>query len=492
LEFPNHGHHHRRAVQALIAATALVRLVLAATLGLGIDESYVVSVARPLSLGYFDHPPLHFWIAGVTQWLAGSPPGGPFGNLIVRAPFVALFAGTTWLVYLTTARLFDTRAALWAAVALNLSAVFTLSTAGWVLPDGPLMCGSIATVYCVVRALQSERTAWWIAAGIAGGLALLSKYHAALLAPGVLLYLATTPAHRHWLRRPAPYAAIAIAAIMFSPDVVWNAQHGWVSFAFQASRGTPVHANPLGALARNIGGQVGYVLPWVWVPLILALAAALRAGPRDPSRWLLACLASWPIGLFTLVSLGGNPGLPHWPALGYLMCFPLFGAWARTRRLRVWSVTSAGVLAALVSLVVIQDLTGILPLSSDPTLDLVDWRALRRATRGLPIIAATSWVQAGKAAYAVGPDTPVLCLSAAPHQYLYQRDPRGFVGHDALLVIRPPRHGDVQLERYRPYFDSIEPLGPLTITRLFGRPALTLDLYLAHDLREPFPTSQPY
>jgi 4-amino-4-deoxy-L-arabinose transferase-like glycosyltransferase len=478
-------------VLAIIVGTALARLALSVTLGLGIDESYAVSVSRPLSLGYFDHPPLHFWIAGIAQWLAGSPPAGPWSGLAVRAPFIALFAGTTWFAYLVTARLFGDRAGVWAAGTLNLSAVFGLSTASWVLPDGPLMCASLVAMYCVVRALDADGTGWWLAAGAASGLALLSKYHAALLAPGVFLYLATTPAHRRWLARPGPYLAVGIAAVMFLPDIIWNAHHGWVSFLFQASRGELQHAHHLAALGQNIAGQIGYVLPWVWVPLIIALAGALSAGPRDPAQWLLACLAIWPIGLFTLVSLGGNPGLPHWPALGYLMCFPLLGRWAAGRDLTIWWRTSASVLALVVLVVAVQALTGILPLPprADPTLDLVDWRDLRGASVIPPggFVAATSWLQAGKVAYALGPGVPVLCLSVAPHQYLYQRDPAAFLGRDALLVIRPPAH----IDRYAPYFASIEPLGPVTIGRLTGRPALTVDLFLARDFRQPFPTSQP-
>jgi 4-amino-4-deoxy-L-arabinose transferase-like glycosyltransferase len=477
-------------VLTIIIGTALARLALSVTLGLGIDESYAVSVSRPLSLGYFDHPPLHFWVAGIAQWLAGSPLAGPISGLAVRLPFIALFALTTWLAYLTTARLFGDRAGVWAAGTMNLSAVFGLSTASWVLPDGPLMCASLAAVYCVVRALETDGMAWWLAAGAAGGLALLSKYHAALLAAGVFLYLATTPRDRRWLTRPAPYLAVAIALVMFLPDVVWNARHGWVSFLFQASRGVPQHANPLGALARNVAGQIGYVLPWIWVPLMLALAQALSAGPRDPKRWLLACLAIWPIGLFTLVSLGGNPGLPHWPALGYLMCFPLLGQWATGRDLTVWRRTSALILSAAVLIAVTQTVTGILPLAprADPTLDLVDWRDLQ----DVPVpadgfVAATSWLQAGKVSYALGPHVPVLCLSIAPHQYLYQRDPAAFVGHDALLVIRPP----TRIDRYAPYFASIESLGPRTIHRLGGRAALTVDLFLARGFRQPFPTDQP-
>ena len=48
---------------ALIAVFALARLAFAAALGPGYDESYTIVVARRLDLSYFDHPPLHQWIA---------------------------------------------------------------------------------------------------------------------------------------------------------------------------------------------------------------------------------------------------------------------------------------------------------------------------------------------------------------------------------------------------------------------------------------------
>jgi len=494
-------HTAPRFVGRLIVATACVRLVLAAVTGLGTDESYAVAVARPASLGYFDHPPVHFWIAGAAQALAGSPAAGPWSGVAVRAPFILLFALTTWLTYLVGARLFDERAGAWSAAILNVSAVFSLSTGSWVLPDGPLMCASMATVYCVVRALDGTGAGWWLGAGVAGGLALLSKYHAIFLAAGIFLALVTVPAHRRWLRSPAPYLAVAIGVLLFSPVLLWNAHHGWVSFRFQAGRGVPRPGLHLDALARNIGGQIAYVLPWIWVPLVAALFAALRRGPGEPRGWLLACLASWPIAVFTGVALGGNPGLPHWPALGYLMAIPLLGRWAAAREPTRWWRWSAGALAAVTAVGAVQAATGWLPLPprADPTLDLVDWRALRSAIDSgnlLPpgrVVAATSWIQAGRVGYALGPAVPVLCLSAAPHQFLYQRDPAAAIGHDVLLVIRAPAttEGPPPIDRYRASFASIAPLGPVVIRRLAGRPAFRLWLFLAHDLQQTVATSQP-
>src|ERR1700761_7142734 len=48
---------------AIVVGFFVARIVFAFTFGLGIDESYTVAISRGLSLSYFDHPPLHVWLA---------------------------------------------------------------------------------------------------------------------------------------------------------------------------------------------------------------------------------------------------------------------------------------------------------------------------------------------------------------------------------------------------------------------------------------------
>jgi 4-amino-4-deoxy-L-arabinose transferase-like glycosyltransferase len=461
----------RRSVLWLIATTACARTALALAVGLGVDESYAASVAHPIALSYFDHPPLHFWIAALSELHRGA---SPIADLAVRLPFIALFALTTWLMYLVTARLFDERAGMYAALALNVSPVFSLSTGSWVLPDGPLMCAWLATVYCVIRAVSDgDSVRWWLGAGVSAGLALLSKYHGFLLLCGLLLFLLTTPAVRSWLARPWPYLAAVIALAMFTPVMVWNAEHAWISFAFQGARGLPAHANHMVALLENVGGQIALVAPWVWVPLVLSLVRAVRAGPAESNSWLCVVLGIIPIALFTLVSLGGNPGQPHWPAPGYLMLFPLLGRGAAERRPRAWLIASGAVLAVAALVVAILA----------PIDDLIDWRPLAAAidTSGGRFVAAPSWIQAGKVSWALGPDVPVLCLSSAPHQFAFTRDQRAYVGHDGVIVMRPGTVREM-LPRYQPYFADITFLREVPI-----RGHLTVDLYLARDFQRPFP-----
>ena len=186
------------AVLAIIAAFTVFRLILATALGLGIDEAYTVSVAHDLNLSYFDHPPLQYWIVHSFMPLFGD-------GRAARLPFIALFAGSCWLLYRLTRLLFGTQAGVVAVLALNCSAVFSLADGTWVLPDGPLIFALLAAALVLARYFFPEGketpSPWttWLHAGFWIGVAGLSKYHALLFVAGLLLYLVSVPTRRHLL-----------------------------------------------------------------------------------------------------------------------------------------------------------------------------------------------------------------------------------------------------------------------------------------------------
>jgi 4-amino-4-deoxy-L-arabinose transferase-like glycosyltransferase len=482
---------------ALILGTAALRLLFAAALGLGVDESYMVASGRQWQLSYFDHPPLAWWLAWAAAHLAGND-----SPIVVRLPFIALFALSTVLMYRATSALFDKWAGLAAAAVLNGAPVLGVTSATWVLPDGPLIAALLGALWCLVRALPAHGRAawgWWLAAGVCAGLALLSKYSAVLTLAGAVLFLLTEPASRRWLQRPHPYAAAAAALVLFVPVLVWNAQHDWVSFAFQGERAGG-HFYPLGPLAA-LGGAALYFLPWIWLALVLCAIAALRRGPADPARWLLLCLAAPPIALFTIVALWSHT-LFHWTAPGYLMLVPLLGAaiarrWQKSASMRLAAAATAVVVVAGMALVASQVrhdwLADAAPgwfQRNDPTMALVDWTELRGelARRGLldrpgVAVAATRWLDAGKIDYALAGRVPVLCLCAEPHQYGIVAPLARFAGSDVLIIATRTKPADIAA-RFGPLFRSFAPLPPVELSHA-GRPALSLPLYLGLGLRPP-------
>ncbi len=485
-------------VALLIVTTLLARLLFAGALGLGIDESYMVASGRTLQLGYFDHPPLAWWMAWGASHLAGSD-----AVLVVRLPFVLLFALTTWLMFRLTTVLFGACAGLWAAALLNAAPVFGITDGAWVLPDGPLIAALLGAALCLVSALPAEGRAawgWWLGAGLCAGVALFSKYSAALTIAGAIVFLLTAPDGRRWLRRPHPYAAGLLALVLFSPVLAWNAGHGWASLLFQAGRAGSGKLYPFGPVTTLLGEAL-FILPWIWLPLVACGAVALRRGPQDSGRWLLACLAVPPVLLFMVISLHSRV-LFHWAAPGYLMLFPLLGeAVARRRR------GSRAVRGALVATAVTVTLGAVLvasevrfnwlpevfedfALGKDPDLDAVDWTSLRTdlAARGLLgrpglVVAATRWHDAGKIDYALGGDATVICLGADPREYGLVASAADHAGEDAVIVA--PRTTLAQATaQFGTAFDTLEAL-PDAMVRHAGRPAMLLPLFMGRRLHRP-------
>ncbi len=464
----------------ILGGTAL-RLVLAAAIGLGIDESYMVAAGRTFRLGYFDHPPLSWWLsAGAAQLFGSEAP------VVVRLPFILLFALSSWLMARVTTDAYGERAGLWAALAFSLAPVFGITTGGWVLPDGPLTCALLAAALCLRRGLAGRGAGWWLGAGAAAGLALLSKYSAALVLAGAFLAMATTPRCRGWLARPHPWLAALVALAVFAPVIAWNARNGWASFAFQGGRAAATRFNPLGPFAV-LGGAAGFLLPWIWLGLVMALVRGFRAGPAAPG-WLFAWLAVIPIALFAGIALWSRTPLFHWAMPGYLFLFPPLGAFlAGWRPARRWAIGSAVLLAvavlAAISEVRLNWLAAFRP-GLDPGLQAVDLTALRPelAARGLLAqpIAAPSWNDAGKIGYALGPSTQVLVLNQDARQFGFVSSPAAALGRDVLIVA--PRQDEARIRgTYGGNFAGIETLAPARL-EIPGRGSVTIPLFLGHTL----------
>jgi len=477
-----------RTLLALILVTALLRVALAGVLGLTVDESYTVAISRRLSLSYFDHPPLHVWLVWAWARLTGSEQ-----PLVLRLPDIAMFAASTWLIYRVTAGLFGERPGLWAAVSLNLAPLFTINAGIGIVADAPLVLFSLLAVLCFSRAMllpvdapaPAERPAL-LGAAVAMGLALLSKYTAVFPLAALLYYLLSC--RPRWLLRSSPWLAALIVLILFTPVLVWNHAHAWASFAFQGGRAAPASFS-IARAAASVAGQLLYLLPWIAAGALYALVRALARGRRDPSTWLFACLASGPIAAFSLLALWAKV-LPHWAAIGWLFTLPLLGerlARLETRQprlLRALAAATAAILVALTALLATQAATGwpggFVPAlaAHDPTLDAIDWRELNTmvARLGLKrtgsVVATVSWIDAGKADYALGGRLPVLCLSRDPRHFAWLHDPAQFAGRDALIVAAAGRPD--WLELAAPYFQHIEPGEDIVVRRRNGAAALTL------------------
>jgi hypothetical protein len=487
---------------AILIGFFVARLIFALTLGLGIDESYTVAISRRLSLSYFDHPPLHLWIAHFAAGAAGE-------NVVARMPFVALFLATGWIIYRFATRLFGPRAALIGLFALNVTPFFFASAGSWIVPDGPLLFGLATAAWAASRLFFAERleeaSAWrfWLLVGVGLGLAGLSKYSAVLSAGGLAAFVLISPKQRGWLKHPAPYVAAGVALAMITPVIVWNAQHGWASFEFQGARGVPAGGLRPAQFLTMVLGQIAFLSPWIFAPLVASMASAFRHW-RDDRFLFLLCLSLPPIVLFTLTPLWGGRGQPHWTMPGWFFAFPLLGAWAdrlgvSAGALRRWAFVSLALLAAIVGVAVVDASIGwpwaVLAAgsrSADPLLESFDWRDLTRAPifeRPPSFIISTRWSDAGKIALAFGPRIPVFVLSNDPRGWAFLDDSGGFVGQKGVIVA-PAADVASAVAVAGPLFTGLGQPQFYSLGRL-GRPEIKLALIPANGLTRSLPMPYP-
>ncbi|PMZ83946.1 glycosyltransferase family 39 protein, partial [Pseudomonas sp. FW306-2-11AD] len=85
-------------------------------------------------------------------------------------------------------------------------------------------------LFFLAKVLETGRGVWWLAVGAAVGAALLSKYTAMFFGAAILIWLAAVPKLRRWFLSPWPYLGGLVAFALFSPVILWNADHHWVSF----------------------------------------------------------------------------------------------------------------------------------------------------------------------------------------------------------------------------------------------------------------------
>ncbi len=354
------------AVLALAAGAALARALAFSGTELYSDEAYYWLWAQRPAAGYFDHPPLVAWLIALSSRVLP-------GELGVRLPFLVCGGLTVAFAALLARELSDDAraplfAALLAAAAPMMSLVGSLA-----LPDGPLAAAYTAALWLLARA-RGKR---WVAAGVAVGIALLAKYTAALLAPALVLLVAWDGELRRELRTPWPWLGAAVAVALFTPCLLWNAGHGWISIRFQLFHGFSGTATARSTL-EFLGSQVAGAGP---VALLVGLAALARA--RTSAWKRVGAAALLPLAVTIWSALRGRVEA-NWPALAYPALAAAAGAALARSRGRAPAALAWSSLALTAALVAVFGVEQRSPriLAGTPIVERFHgWRALAEAAR---------------------------------------------------------------------------------------------------------------
>ena len=332
------------------------RAVMAAMVPLTADEAYYWLWSKHLDLGYMDHPPAIAWLIRAGTLLLGNTPLG------IRASGIILSALATLFVWEAARTLLKNEPrAFIAALLFNLTLMIGVEMLA-ATPDTPSIATSAALLFCLARLQQSGNGKWWLWAGIATGLSLLSKYSAFFLLAGSFLWLVLSPRMRVWLRTPWPWSAALLALLIFLPNLYWQTQHDWDTFAFQFGR-VIGHQWTGRFLLEFLGAQLGLASPFIF---ILGVAGLVRAR-RDSDLFLPAMLV-WPALIYFLIHALHDRVEGNWP--GFL--YPAFAILAVSQfsdsGWRKWCTRlAAPVATAFLLLTYAQALTGFIPLGAkDP------------------------------------------------------------------------------------------------------------------------------
>jgi dolichol-phosphate mannosyltransferase len=382
------GEQWRRVAMWLVVAGFLLRLIYITQVELLPEDSYYWNYARHLDIGYLDHPPMVAWLI----WLGTAVFGDTEFGVRISAWCCALVA--SWFVYRFTRNLFGEASAVVALVLMQALPFFFLS--GMLMtPDAPLTVAWAAALYFLERALIGAQSRAWLLAGLGIGLGLISKYTIGLLVPAALLFVILDPPSRRWLLRWEPYAALLLAVVIFSPVILWNAQHEWASFAFQTSR--RLAETPRFALHKLIISMLVLLTPTGLVTLLLSRFVNRGAddAAQEARRWLFLRLAALvPLSVFVVFSLRHDVKI-DWTGALWISVVPVlatsavsFGR-AGVRGIRGWAYRAWGPTAVFMLLLYAVGLHYLalgLPgvgYGSHPELVPVGWRDLGRQVNAL-------------------------------------------------------------------------------------------------------------
>ena len=284
----------RGFVLALAALTCLVHFLCNSRYGYFRDELYFAACGEHLDWGYVDHAPLIAMVARLSRALFGD-------SLAALRFFPALASGATvWVGGATARELGGGRfAQLLAATAVFAAPIYL--TFGNLLTMNafePLLWSLCA--FAAIRAVRLGRPRLWLAFGVLAGIGLENKHSMLFFGSGVVLGLALTEARAAFRSRWLWLGGFA-AFLLFLPNLLWQAGHGWPTLEFlryrQSAENIPISAFTFIAEQGLLSG------PFAAPVAVAGLAFLLFARAAKPFRFLgLAYLTV----LTELIVLGGK------------------------------------------------------------------------------------------------------------------------------------------------------------------------------------------
>jgi len=260
-------------VHGLLWTLILIDLKAAQDVHMDVAEAF--AWGQKFQLGYGKHPPLAGWIAGlwfyffpVKDWATYALAMTTLGVGIVICWFIAL-------------RVVDRRRAFLVVVMLALYPIFNFKGFKY-NPDLLQLVTLPLVVLAYLHAFEKRtwRSGIWL--GLAGALALMTKYWVLTMIGAIGLAALIHPERLKFLRSPAPWVGIATLAVAMIPHLVWLKQVDFVPLTYA---GDVYGLSNRAQSAQLVLGYVGHNLALLAVPVALAALALSFPRPRLSRIW---------------------------------------------------------------------------------------------------------------------------------------------------------------------------------------------------------------
>lgn len=166
----------------------------------------------------------------------------------------------------------------------------------------------VLLAYFTIRLLKTDNPRWWLSIGTVIGLGMMTRYTMGVHVIGLILAVLLTQTRKH-LKSPWLWIGAVIAFVIFSPNIIWQIQHNFISLEFQKS----IHERDV-----NLGRANGYFIDQLLMsnPFMLSFwISGLLFYFRETKYRILGWMYLIPVTIFFLMQGRGYYPAPIYPML---------------------------------------------------------------------------------------------------------------------------------------------------------------------------------
>jgi undecaprenyl-diphosphatase len=363
-------------------------------LDLSPDEAHYWEWSRRLDWSYYSKGPMIAYLIYFGTMIFGD---NVFGIRIMAVVFSVL---SSVLMYILGKKLYDEQVGLFSAILIQIIPLF--STFGIIFTiDSPFTFFWILSLFLFYRATfnvqyptknkEPETKNFnppmppftegghgginWILLGLSVGLGLLTKYTMAFFYLCAFLFLFLR--ERKLLLTTGPYISFIISLLVFSPVLLWNADHDWITLRHTAGQAHVAEGVriTLSSFFEFVGSQLGVITPL----LFILMAVSLWKERKQKLGNLLLWFSLPVIAFFLLKSLQGKVQA-NWALSGYITGILSLSAFSKKvfpeRKVKMILITTAVLLSVVVTALAHYPSILNLPVKQDPTSRLRGWKEL--------------------------------------------------------------------------------------------------------------------